>query len=331
MDAAAYALSHWTQERIDEQCRPSYRRYERELKAHYSEYFRRHPQLRCSRHVYSAGTVAAALPPGYSSLEKQIPKSSLHRFARSARSSQLLALALLGSAAQRQPSLRWFWNAIETPEKFTARRCSSFAFEHFLKPEDLNEKPRVSQLDFVVRNAKSLAVVECKWSEPGLGICSCLREGEGNPRSGSYCAGRIEMRSTYWRVANQYFGLEPTRDPLFHCALSAGYQVIRNVAAAVHLAGSAKDAVFVLLFDQNNPYFRPTSNWPGWPQLLKRTFERHCQPRFHFRSVSWQEIIQRMPLEASVRRWAAEKHRLLLTSKSVIQTLDATTSDTTPP
>src|ERR1700730_3858186 len=236
MHTAAAELTKWTKEHIDAECLSSYREYERKLRQHYIEYFRRYPQLRCPNHSYSARTIAAALPPGYSDLQKLIRKDLLHRFARSGKSSQLLALSLLGSASQFDSSLSWFWSALSVPSNYCGRGRPSIRFEHCLAPSDLGEVPRVTKIDVTVASEGGFVAVETKWSERGLGICSCARDGDGDPRAGFDCAARVRSRTAYWQVAHEFFGLETVRLPFLPCALSAAYQAVRNVAAARHLS-----------------------------------------------------------------------------------------------
>jgi hypothetical protein len=222
----------------------------------------------------------------------------------------MLALSLIGSATQDDRSLRWLLDALNLPKKFSGHLKPSIRFEHGLAPSDLGEVPRVTKLDCTVETEKAFVVVETKWSEPGLGTCSCTREGDGNPRAGFDCAARVRSRKLYWKAAHEFLGLEEVRLSFLPCALSVAYQVVRNIAAARHLS-RGRIAAFVLIYDETNPYFRQTGHWPGWPSLLAKTFACRQHPRFHFRSVSWQELIHRLPIEASVRSWAADKHRLM--------------------
>jgi hypothetical protein len=67
----------------------------------------------------------------------------------------------------------------------------------------------------------------------------------------------------------------------------------------------------VLLYDECNPYFRPTNDWPGWPDLLARTLaDAERLELLWFRALSWQTLIGQLPLEDSAREWARRKHRL---------------------
>ena len=302
-------IDSWTSALIDAECRSSYRTYEKLLIKHYSAYYERHPNLRCARHAYSARSLNSALPDGYAALRQLLPPKSTHIHARSARSSQSLALALLGCAAHRDPSLSWFWSALRLPKQL--QKATHYAFERALDSIDLNEAPRVSQVDFLAETSHYLAAVECKWSEAGFGICSCMREREGNPGAGGFCADRVIVRDKYWQTAQKVFGLPGERLPFLPCPISSSYQAIRTAAAARQLAGRHRQAVFVLLFDANNPYFRHTGAWPGWPALLRQTVvAKNTCSRFCFHAISWQQLIRLLPLPPQVREWALEKHRL---------------------
>lgn len=309
MDFSAADLTQWTKERIDAECSRSYQAYERGLQTHYTNYFQAHPQLRCPRHRYSARTIAAALPPGHSDLQKRIPKGSLHRFARSGRSSQLLALGLLGSAAEQDDSLRWFWDAANLPGYASHRQRPSIRFEHCLAPSDLGEAPRVTKVDLTIASEDTFVAVETKWSEPGLGVCSCVRDGDGDPRPGSDCAVRVRSRKAYWETARDLFDLGGIRLSFFPCSLSVAYQAVRNVAAARHLSRGRR-SVFVLIHDETNPFFQRCGDWPGWPDMLNGILRKHARSSFFFQAVSWQSLISNLPLTPQVRRWAREKHRL---------------------
>jgi hypothetical protein len=68
--------------------------------------------------------------------------------------------------------------------------------------------------------------------------------------------------------------------------------------------------VLALLYDAGNPYFAPTGEWPGWPALLDQAVAGADPERFRFASVSWQELVPALPLDADARAWAADKHGL---------------------
>src|SRR5687768_154141 len=100
-------LEEWSKASIAAECGSAYRRYESELRVHYERYFALNPQLVSLTNRHSAKSLAAALPPGMQRLTRLIPRGSFHLHARSAKSSQMLALAVLGGAASCDPSLRW--------------------------------------------------------------------------------------------------------------------------------------------------------------------------------------------------------------------------------
>lgn len=307
---SSLSLSHWTTRAIDQECGPAYRRYEKARRQQYLEYFARHPELRCPQQPHSARSLAAALPPGWGEqLETLIPRNAWHIHARSGKSSQTLALALLGSAAHLDPSLSWFWRALDLPAP-SSQQNPSFRFEQSLPPSLLNEKPRATVLDFAVDDPDCFVTVETKWTEQGLGVCSCASHNDGGPDAGGLCAPRVVNRKHYWQVAEELFGLPAERLPLFDCSISPAYQAIRNVAAAQRLADGKRPFAFVLLYDVENPYFRPSNFWPGWPAVLQAHLGIHEPHGFHFRARSWQELVQVIPMDEQVKQWAHEKHVL---------------------
>jgi hypothetical protein len=303
------SFSEWPKARINSECGLAYRRYERCLREHYVSYFNQRPWLQDAHQSHSASTMAAALPPGWNQLERLIPRPAIHPLARSAKSSQTLSLALLGGALSLAPSLNWFRDAFEIEWRPTSRTARA-SFERGLARSDLNEEPRTTQLDFAVEDSSCFVAVESKWCEQGFDVCSCLRSSEGTHLPGGYCSDRVLNRPRYWDAARDFFGLPPERLPLLPCQIAPVYQVLRNVAAARQLAGVNRSFGFVLLFDQNNPYFRPTGSWPGWPAVLRTHFERHKSQRFFFRAVAWQQLISRLPLDPNIRGWARVKHLL---------------------
>ena len=307
---SSLSLSHWTTRAIDQECGPAYRRYEKARRQQYLEYFTRHPELRCPQQPHSAKSLAAALPPGWGEqLETLIPQNAWHVHARSGKSSQTLALTILGSAARLDPSFRWFWRAFDLPAP-SNRQNPSFWFERSLPPSLLNEKPRATVLDFAVDNPGCFAAVETKWTEQGLGVCSCASRNDGGPDAGGYCAARVVNRKYYWQVAEELFGLSTARLPLFGCPISPAYQAIRNVAAAQKLADGKRPFTFVLLYDAENPYFRATRTWPGWPAVLRTHLNGHEKSGFYYRACSWQNLLPKLPLDGQIRHWTREKHRL---------------------
>lgn len=309
MSRSALSLAHWTTPAIDQECRAQYSLYEAALIRHYTRYFASRPNQSSLRQAYSARYLESALPPGWGHLWQLVPQDLIHTHARSGRSSQAVALGIFGAALRASSNREWFWRAIGLPHlASSARDEQRFEFEHALRPSDLNEHPRVTKLDLAVSNRKAFAAVETKWSEPGLGICSCIRDGDGNPASGFTCAKRVCSRTAYWEIAEEVFTISAARSPDVGCRVSAAYQAIRNFAAARQLA-QERTPVFVLVFDERNPYFTETGFWPGWPRLIKSAVRR-SGTKVIFRAVSWQNLIRRLPLPKVVRLWASEKHLL---------------------
>lgn len=302
-------LSAWPKDRIDASCYTAYHRYEAEVRHHYEEYFSTKPELRSPHHPYSAESHDAALPPGQSTLVKLIPPGGLHTHSLSAKSSQMLALSLLGSAVLREPRLGWLWSVTGMSPAATGRQ-PLVRFEHRLSPQDLNEEPNTTQLDMSVETESCFVAVEAKWTERGFDTCSCLAGKEGTPAPGGFCAERVVKRRRYWAAAEEFLDLPYERLPLLPCPISPLYQVIRNVAAARQLAGPKRRFGFILLYDERNPYFSGERGWPGWSAVLSEQLRgRECRG-FHFRAISWQSLVPLLPLDSSTRAWASEKHRL---------------------
>ena len=174
-------------------------------------------------------------------------------------------------------------------------------FEETLDPSVLNEQPRQTSIDFFAETADYVLCTEAKWTEAGLGACSCP-----GPMTAA-CKAPIIGRTAYWEAARDLFGL-PKRVSGEPCPIHPGYQMIRNAAAAVALADK-RDALFALLYDRTNPYFGGAGAWPGWPTVLTETV-RETGDRIRFASCSWQELLANLPEDGAVAVWAREKHGL---------------------
>ena len=306
--AKAAQLAGWTGPEVAAECRTAYSAYKARKTAGYSTYFAANPHLKADGHAYSAKDLAAALPDDWAALDAQLPQAERHRYYLSGNSSQVLALGLLGVATRLDPSLRWLWEGL-SPLPGPTPSVLSPEFEFTLDEQTLGEKPRQTSIDYFVDDASAVICLEAKWTEEGIGGCSCARSG-GKPLTGA-CATRVEARSAYWDVAYEVFRM-PKREHGKPCPLSFTYQAVRNVAAALALARPGQAAVFALVYDEHNPYFGGCGAWPGWPEALRATLE-DAHPRLLFRSVSWQELMQVLPLDDSARLWADEKHALSAT------------------
>ena len=212
---------------------------------------------------------------------------------------------MLGLAWRRDLSMRSLENVLSLPGllKSVAPKVS---FEVELDPQLLNESPLVSTIDVLAEDDAAVICIEAKFGEDGMGRCSCPA---GAPAIAD-CSKKVLQRPLYWETANDVFFL-PDRVQGKPCPISSSYQAIRNAAAACALAGPDRQAVFVLVYDERNPYFHPIDAWPGWPELLTRTLNDAEQlNHLRFRAISWQDLIPQLPLDDSARAWACEKHAL---------------------
>jgi hypothetical protein len=262
-------LAQWPAERIDSECRSAYVGYHEAVRARHVAFFADRPDECEPGHTFVAADLASALPPDRAELGRVVPPGLWHRHCRSGGSSQTLAVALLGTAARQAGTLP--------------------LFEVQLASHVLNERPRQTTLDWLSLGRNSVVVGEAKFTEQGFGTCSC--------RNGR-CSEPVLDRP-YWDVAVGELGLDRAATP---CVLATAYQVVRNVAAAIVLAGERK-ATFALFYDRRNPYFSGSGAWKGWVPTLVGLM-RHS--RVSFMPVSWQELVARVP--ADVAHWAREKH-----------------------
>ena len=279
-----------------------------ELDEHYESYFLANPEKR-GEHQKKAKDLAAALPDGWDFLEKELPTGERHIHHLSAKSSQVLSLGLLGSAKHQDPSLEWLFRTL-TPTPPPPRNGVGPVSARLEQPVDqtlLNESPRQTAIDFLVRDEAVVVCLEAKWAETGLGACSCKKEG-GDP-SIAACAQRIlHDRPLYWEAAEEALDL-PRRVEGRPCPIHAAYQSVRNVAAAKALAADGQAPVFALLYDERNPYFRETGEWPGWPRAIERAMSER-EGGVRFASASWQELFRDLPRDPAVDAWALDKHQL---------------------
>jgi hypothetical protein len=216
----------------------------------------------------------------------------------------VLALAILGASARLDPGLDWLFEAL-SPLPPSDSSLVPPRFEYELPPEALNEQlPRVTSIDFLVQTSELVICTEAKRGEDGMGRCSC----PGGAPKVADCSQKVLDRPLYWRAAYDLFAM-PDREPGRPCPVSLGYQAIRSVAGARYLATGGRAPVFGLVYDAENPYFRPTGAWPGWPQVLEHTL-RGQDDQIRFRAISWQEFLPLLPVDDELRDWAREKHRL---------------------
>ena len=302
---ASPALEEWSRADIDAECGRAWRSYDRRLDAHYARYFEAHPELAGGQR-FSARDIGAALPPGWEELARGVPDDAWERRHLSGKSSQTLAVGLLGVGARRDPSLAWLFDALGIPGTDVPR----LEFEHTVTPGLLGERPRQTSIDVLVEDPRAVICIEAKWREPGIDACACRGAGVG-PLD-ARCSARVEQRDAYWSAAGELFGL-PERADGAPCPISPSYEAIRHAAAACALAGGDRPGVLGLIYDADNPYFAGCGGWPGWPEVLREAVASMGDTRggrFQFTAISWQELMPGLPLDDATGAWAREKHSL---------------------
>jgi hypothetical protein len=294
----AIDLLDWSHGRVARECRAAYRSFHAKRRAVHIAYFASRPAQRSAnpKRPFEAAELRWAFPPALERLADQ--DIGWHTHAKSGGSSQVLAISLLQPATEADPSLSWLFEPLGTVP--SVGMPSQPVFEFGLSPELLNESPHVTSLDWLVEGELGVLVAEAKFMEEGLGVCSCAGQAKGD------CSDAVRARP-YWRVARDYFGWDGPHPPEA-CPLSLAYQAVRNVAAALALAGRDRRAVWLLLYDAENPYFSGAGEWPGWVAALKATLA--ASDRFEFCASSWQELLQVLPLPENVTTWVTEKHSL---------------------
>lgn len=290
-----FDLERWTYAEVRAECRSAYRAYHHRRRERHIAYYAARPHQRSETHPFAAREAQFAFPPGWEHLA-ETPDFGWHRHHRSGGSSQVLALSLLEPAVQADPSLGWLWptgGPLPTLGQPVQQR-----FEVELDAMTLNERPRTTAIDWLVTGPEGVMAVEAKFTEEGFARCSCEQRGTGG------CSDRVRGRP-YWPVARLHFGLSGPAPPA-PCSLSLAYQPIRNAAAALALADGAC-AVFLLLYDEENPYFAGAGEWPGWAAILEAI---PVDEPLSLRAASWQQLLAFLPLPEDVREWATEKHGL---------------------
>ena len=323
-------LANWTGPLIRAECGKAYRRYVADRTQQYVDWFAAHKPLKDPRHRYKAKDLASALPRGWGRLGDQLPVAERHLHFRSGKSSQVLALGLLGVAAKRDPTLQWLFGGLGSVRS-PASPVPKLRFEYRLDESVLGEAPRQTSIDALIDDPDVLVCAEAKWTEEGMGKCSCGRSSAGDDpddddslheeptqeppaktkavdaAATGNCSQHVRDRTPYWdTLANMAM---PDRQDGRPCPLSFTYQSVRNVAAARALAGPDRQAVFVLLYDAENPYFGGAGRWSGWPAHLEASIDP-VATGVRFASISWQELAKDMPLDDATVEWAREKHGL---------------------
>lgn len=300
------SLYAWTSARIFEQCHRAWLDYDAAKRDSYIAYFEARPELAHPAQAWSAKNIASALPPGWEGLADLIP-TGRHAKHLSGKSSQILALALLGASAKLDAAHPWLWHAF-SPLPPATSQLPTATVEFELTVDVLNETGRRrTSVDYLVEDPGLVMLIECKWREDGIGNCSCADSG-GDPAVGNCRDAVRDERPAYWSTAHDVFGL-PNRQNGKPCPLSPVYQAVRNVAGALALRPDGGIGVFGLIYDADNPYFAGSGDWPGWPTVLHDALDE-AHPDLRFRAVSWQALMPLLELDDDVRSWAREKHGL---------------------
>lgn len=254
-------LGNWTHAAIAAECGVAHGKYRRRKNESYRRYFVANPGL-AGDHPLRARDLARALPQGWDVLADRIPKAELHREHLSGNSGQILALGLLGPAIIQRPSLDWLFGSLEPWIPASAGPPFTIQFEKKLEPETLGERPRQTALDFFAESSGAVLCIEAKWTESGIGTCSCEEPDIG------HCNELILGRDAYWTAAERVFGLSRPEEGT-PCPIHAGYQAVRNAAAAIALGGG-REAAFGLISTPRIPTSVPPDVGRGGPWSYER-------------------------------------------------------------
>jgi hypothetical protein len=225
---------------------------------------------------------------------KLVPREKRHKWFRSMKSSQALALSVFGNLKVLNRTR--FLSEVRADDGSVPAfghgqiEASDLELEHDVN--SLNEV-RATSVDLFV-SGPTVACVECKLSEQEVGCCSRPRLKKDHPEycNGSYarqgdrshrCA-LAERGMSYWEHIPRVLNWEVDRDQS-PCPLAIPYQLVRNVlAASVH--GSRGHAL--LVYDARNPAFQPCDHGTFETlreQLRDVTMLRRC---------TWQAILAAM-------------------------------------
>lgn len=301
------SLRGWTADQIDAECEDAYDSYFDRIRRGHIAYFASRPDERSDTRAFVARNREAALPDGWGHLADALPQRAWHRHHLSAGSSQVLAITLLSSATRADPSFQWL-------PGYRYVRHSFALFEVELAPGILNERPRQTSIDRLVLDRQHVIAAEAKFTERGLGQCSCKLRDSG------LCSQRV-LERPYWDVAARDLALERKGT---RCGLSLAYQAVRNFAAAQAIAAAGRCTSFLLLYDARNPYFAGARTWPGWVRMLSQLMS---DSRTTFMSLSWQALRSRGWRTArGLPAWRPDRRRgfgAMPTYRSGIPSLDA--------
>lgn len=203
-------LADWTAAAITKECAAAYAGYERRRTDRYRRYFQERPELR-GGHPFKARALEQVLPQTWGGLAALLPSEQRHRHILSGKSSQALTLGLLGPALSLDRSGEWL-TAFGAP---APTGMPHMRLEVELDADVLDEHPRTTAVDFLVDAPDWVLCLEAKWTETGMGTCSCTT---APTPTGADCSKRVLERTAYWETAHELFGL-PDRDSTRACPL----------------------------------------------------------------------------------------------------------------
>lgn len=308
------AVKDWTPSAVDGECRGPYRRWAAAHERRYEQELGKRGVRRVGKWVVEN---RSDLLPNIEidHLGLLVDPSEWHRHCRSAKSSQTLAVGFFGPAVLGDQAA---WAALTCALLPAGASPGPVlhqpVFERAMKPSDLLEHGvKTTSIDLLIETDKLVIAVECKRFESGIGRCSCRVPNPDGPPPKTLpgwpdCACKPDVlgRTAYWRVARDHFGL-PERLAGIPCPIALSYQAIRNVAALEALRGD-RQGVLVVVYDLENPYFRPTGAWQGWPSMLSYTLGSPTSENIGFNAVSWQELVPLLLEDPRHREWASALH-----------------------
>lgn len=223
-----------------------------------------------------------------------VPVKKRHRWFRSMKSSQALALSIFGNLkvlghtdVLQAVSAEGFDGPAFGPGPI---RSDNILLEHEAK---LPGERTSTSVDVLIAGAGSVCV-ECKLTEPEVGRCSRTWL---PPSNKSHCNGANPMTGggircplaaagpRYWEEIPDFVKMEEWRARRA-CPLCEPYQLVRNILAANRPSRERGHAL--LIYDARNPAFRPSRN--GTFEVLQDAL---ADPNV-LRRCSWQSILAAM-------------------------------------
>ena len=253
-------------------------------------------------------TTPARCRPGWDELVDEIPDDARHRQHLSGKSSQTLAVGLLGAAAPHGPLARV---AVGRPRSAARRRQRH--------PSDRVRAPRVGR---AARRTAAPDQHRRPRRRPGSGdrdrvevararhrLLSLSRRRRGPGAGSALLSPRRAARAVLGCGGN-----DRARRPRAAGRAARSAPPTRRSATAPRrgpLPGPSASRSSRSSTTRENPYFAETDEWPGWPRLARRGGPAHADPEdLRFAAISWQELVPLLPLDEPTRAWAADKHGL---------------------